>query len=79
MIVDRDYIFTLYQMGAGAIFQYLQQIEKRIDDAEARVTSVQQAKVERLSKELALAISLFLIVIRRVQPDFLYHSIVKKK
>lgn len=55
MIVDRDYIFTLYQMGAGAIFQYLQQIEQRIDDAEVRVTSAQQAKVERLSKELALA------------------------
>lgn len=52
MIVDRDYIFTLYQMGAGAIFQYLQQIEKRIEDAEARVTNSQQAKVEQLSKEL---------------------------
>lgn len=53
MIVDRNYVFTLYQMGAGAIFQYLQQIEKRIEDAEARVTSAQQAQVERLSTELA--------------------------
>lgn len=53
MIVDRQYIFTLYQMGVGAIYNYLQQIEKRIEDAEARVTCLQQAKVERLSKELS--------------------------
>ena len=53
MIVDRNYIFTLYQMGAGAIFQYLQQLEQRIEDAEARVTSSQYAVVERLSTELA--------------------------
>lgn len=38
MLVDRNYIFTLYSMGAGAVFSYLQQIEKRIEDAEARVT-----------------------------------------
>jgi len=53
MIVDRNYVFTLYQMGAGAIYSYLQQIEKRIEDAEARVTSTQQARVEQLSKELS--------------------------
>jgi hypothetical protein len=53
MIVDRQYIFTLYQMGAGAIYNYLQQIEKRIEDAEARVISTQQAQVEQLSKELS--------------------------
>jgi transposase len=53
MIVDRNYVFTLYQMGAGAVFRYLQQIEKRIDDAEARVTNTQQARVEQLSKELS--------------------------
>jgi transposase len=53
MIVDRNYIFTLYQMGAGAVFQYLQQIEQRVEDAEARVTCSQQSQVERLSKELA--------------------------
>jgi hypothetical protein len=45
MIVDRHYIFTLYQMGAGAIFRYFQQIEQRIEDAQARVTCLQQAKV----------------------------------
>jgi transposase len=53
MIVDRQYIFTLYQMGAGAVFRYFQQIEQRVEDAEARITRAQQAQVERLSKELA--------------------------
>jgi transposase len=53
MIVDRNYVFTLYSMGAGAVFGYLQQIEQRVEDAEARVTCAQQAQVERLSKELA--------------------------
>src|SRR5215213_3972074 len=53
MIVDRNYVFTLYQMGAGAVFRYLQQIEKRVEDAEARVISTQQAQVEQLSKELS--------------------------
>lgn len=53
MIVDRDYIFTLYQMGAGAIYSYLQQIEQRVEDAEARVSGAQKAQVEQLSKELA--------------------------
>jgi transposase len=53
MLVDRQYIFTLYQMGAGAVFRYLQQIEKRIEEAEARVISSHQAQVEQLSKELA--------------------------
>jgi len=53
MIVDRQYIFTLYQMGVGTIYNYLQQIEKRVVDAEARLTCSQQSQVERLSKELA--------------------------
>jgi hypothetical protein len=54
MVVARDYIFTLYQMGAGAIYSYLQQIEKRVEDAESRVARSQHALVERFSKELAL-------------------------
>jgi transposase len=53
MIVDRDYIFTLYSMGAGAVFPYFQQIEQRVEDAEVRITCSQQALVERLSKELS--------------------------
>jgi len=36
MLMDRDYIFTLYSMGVGAVFRYLQQIEDRVEDAEAR-------------------------------------------
>ncbi len=55
MIVDRDYIFTLYSMGAGAVSRYLQQIEQRVVDAEARVISSHQAQVDQLSKELAQA------------------------
>ena len=53
MIVDRNYIFTLYQMSAGAVFRYLQQIEKMIEDAEARVVRSQQAQVDQLTTELA--------------------------
>jgi transposase len=53
MLVDRNYIFTLYQLGAGAVFRYLQQVEQRVEDAEARITRSQQAQVEQLSKELA--------------------------
>lgn len=52
MIVDRNYIFTLYQMGAGAVFRYLQQIEHRVEDAEARVARSQQAQVDLLTTEL---------------------------
>jgi transposase len=54
MLVDRNYIFTLYQMGAGTIYRYLQQVEQRVEDAEVRITRSQQAQVEQLSKELAL-------------------------
>jgi len=53
MLIDRDYIFTLYQMGVGAVFRYLQQIEQRVEDAEARMARSQQSRVEQLSKELA--------------------------
>lgn len=52
MIVNRNYIFTLYQMGAGAVFRYLQQIENRVEDAEARVARSQQAQVDLLTTEL---------------------------
>lgn len=54
MLVDRQYIFTLYQMGAGAIFRYLQQIEQRVEDAEARAACLYTAQATRLAKELAL-------------------------
>ncbi|HYG83147.1 MAG TPA: DUF6444 domain-containing protein [Pyrinomonadaceae bacterium] len=54
MLVDRDYVFTLYQMGAGAVFHYLQQIERRVEDAEARAARLYGAQAARLAEELAL-------------------------
>lgn len=53
MMVDRDYIFTLYQMGVGVIFRYLQQIERRVEDGEVRAASSHGVRVELLAKELA--------------------------
>jgi hypothetical protein len=53
MQVDRDYIFTLYQMNAGTIYRYLQQIEHRVEDAEARPARSQHVQVTRLANELA--------------------------
>jgi transposase len=54
MIVDRNYIFTLYSMGAGAVLRYLQQIEHRVEDAEARAVHSHDAQAARLANELAL-------------------------
>jgi transposase len=53
MLVDRDYIFTLYQMGVGAIFRYFQQIENRVEDAEARAARAHDVQTAHLAKELA--------------------------
>jgi transposase len=53
MLVDRDYIFTLYSMGAGAVFRYLQQIEQRVEDAEARAARSHGVQAALLAKELA--------------------------
>ena len=53
MLVDRDYIFTLYQMGVGAVFRYLQQIEQRVEDAEARAACSQAVQLTLLAEELA--------------------------
>lgn len=53
VLVDRDYIFTLYSMGAGAVYRYLQQIERRVEDAEERAARSHDAVVARLTKELA--------------------------
>jgi transposase len=55
MLVDRDYIFTLYSMGVGAVFRYLLQIEQRVEDAEARAARSHDVQVELLAKELASA------------------------
>lgn len=54
MIAER-YFLSLYSQGARAVLSYLQQLEGRIADAEARVTRSQQSRVARLSQELARA------------------------
>ena len=53
MLVDRDYIFTLYQMGASAIFRYFRQLEQRIEDAEARAARSHDVRAVLLAKELS--------------------------
>jgi septal ring factor EnvC (AmiA/AmiB activator) len=54
-VINRDYIFTLYSKGVRAITEYLEQLDKRIEDAEARVERNQQARNDLLNKELTLA------------------------
>jgi uncharacterized coiled-coil protein SlyX len=54
-VIDERYFLSLYSQGARAVLRYLQQIEGRIADAEARVTRSQQSLVTRLSEELARA------------------------
>jgi transposase len=52
-VTDERYFLSLYPQGARAVLRYLQQIESRIADAEARVERCQQSLITRLSKELA--------------------------
>lgn len=54
-MIDERYFLSLYSQGARALLRYLQQIESRISDAEARVARPQQSLVQRLTKELARA------------------------
>lgn len=54
-MIDEHYFLSLYSQGARAVLRYLQQIERRVSDAEARVERCQQALITRLSKELARA------------------------
>lgn len=54
-MIDPHYIFTLYAKGARAVLHYLEQLDKRIEDAEARVHRSQQAQLDLLSKGLAQA------------------------
>jgi transposase len=52
MLVDREYIFTLYSIGAGAIFRYFRQLEQRIEDAEARAACLYATQAARLAEEI---------------------------
>jgi uncharacterized protein YdcH (DUF465 family) len=52
-VITERYFLSLYSQGARAVLRYIEQLEKRIADAEARVTRSQQSLISRLSKELA--------------------------
>jgi transposase len=54
-VINERYFLSLYSQGARAVLRYIEQIEKRIADAEARVTRSQQSLISRLSEELARA------------------------
>jgi exonuclease VII large subunit len=52
-VINERYFLSLYSQGARAVLRYIEQLEKRIADAEVRVTRSQQSLISRLSKELA--------------------------
>jgi transposase len=54
-VINERYFLSLYSQGARAVLRYIEQLEKRIADAEARVTRSQQSLISRLSKEVARA------------------------
>lgn len=51
-VIDERYFLSLYSQGARAVLRYLQQVESRITDAEARGTRSRQSLVAQLTKEL---------------------------
>jgi transposase len=52
-MINENYIYTLYAQGAGAIFRYINQLDSKIADADARLSQTQQVRVAQLTKELA--------------------------
>jgi transposase len=54
-VINERYFLSLYAQGARAVLRYLEQVERRIADAEARVTRSQHSLVAKLTKELARA------------------------
>jgi transposase len=52
-VINERYFLSLYSQGARAVLRYIEQLEKRITDAEARVARSQQSLVIRLSTERA--------------------------
>ena len=54
-MINERYFLSLYSQGARAVLRYIEQLERRIADAEARVERCQQSLITRLSKELARA------------------------
>jgi transposase len=51
-VVNERYFLSLYAQGARAVLRYLEQVERRIADAEARVERSQHSLITRLTKEL---------------------------
>jgi transposase len=56
-VINERYFLSLYSQGARAVLRYIEQLERRIADAEARVERCQQSLITRLSKELARAMA----------------------
>jgi hypothetical protein len=54
-VINQDYIFTLYGEGVRAVLTYIEHLDQKILDAEARVAHSQQRLGDRLTKELARA------------------------
>lgn len=54
-MINQDYIFTLYGKGVRAVLSYIEQLDKKILDAEALVRNSQQRLVDQLTKELVHA------------------------
>lgn len=54
-MINQNYIFTLYSKGVRAVLSYIEQLDQRILDAEARVDYSQQRLVDQLTKELERA------------------------
>lgn len=52
-MIDREYIYTLYCAGAGAILKYLEQLDSRIELAQSLVETSQKAKIDLLEEETA--------------------------
>lgn len=54
-MIDQNYIFTLYGKGVRAILSYIEQLDQKVLDVEARVAHSQQKLVDQLTKELVRA------------------------
>ena len=54
-MINRDYIFTLYGQGVRAVTRYIELLDQRVEDAEARVERSQQRQIDLLTKSLIKA------------------------
>jgi chromosome segregation ATPase len=54
-MINRKYIFELYQLGAGAVLRYIELLDRKVEDATQRVITSQTHVVGLLSAELSRA------------------------